>query len=158
MAGALRMVLETQLQLKTSILIRNLFSGYSNRVPRPGNTCHSRIWTDPPPKTNLLVVLTAHAANPSPCRVQVRSGQVRPGQARSGQVRICGFDYHYSMCRMATTTRKWGTRAETFEGIYICSNTEHASWDIRHKSPEMSTRAETFDTNKESTSDRCRDD
>ena len=29
------------------------------------------------------------------------------------------------------------TRAKTFEGIYICSRNEHASYDIRHKSPEM---------------------
>merc|ERR1712078_626728 len=53
----------------------------------PGNTLQTRIVHGPPPKTNLLVVLTAHAANPSPCRVQVRSGQVRSGQVRSGQAR-----------------------------------------------------------------------
>ena len=40
-----------------------------------------------PPKNESFRAYTAHAANPSPCRVQVRSGQVRPGQVRSGQVR-----------------------------------------------------------------------
>merc|ERR1712078_975010 len=53
----------------------------------PGNTLQGRIERADPPKTNLLVVLTAHAANPSPCRVQVRPGQVRSGQVRSGQAR-----------------------------------------------------------------------
>ena len=37
------------------------------------------------------------------------------------------------------------TRAQTFEGIYICSRNEHASSNIRHKSAEMSTRAQTFE-------------
>ena len=65
------------------------FTKPGNQARQPGRrkSLQGRIWTDPPPNTNLLVVLTAHAANPSPCRVQVRSGQVRSGQARSGQVR-----------------------------------------------------------------------
>ena len=40
-----------------------------------------------PPKNESFGAIEAHAANPSPCRVQVRSGQVRSGQVRSGQVR-----------------------------------------------------------------------
>ena len=31
-----------------------------------GNPFQGRIWNADPPKTNLLVVLTAHAANPDP--------------------------------------------------------------------------------------------
>ena len=40
-----------------------------------------------PPQNESFGATEAHAANPSPCRVQVRSGQVRSGQVRSGQAR-----------------------------------------------------------------------
>ena len=74
-----------------------------NPLHCPANSLQGRIVHADPPKTNLLLVLTAHAANPSPCRVrsgkpqplpcevrpgQVRSGQARPGQVRSGQVQV----------------------------------------------------------------------
>ena len=55
--------------------------------------------------------------------------------------RMLGGQGEHASWDIRLKSTEMSTRAKMFEGIYICNRNDHASWDIRHKSSEMSTRA-----------------